>query len=99
MVDCYRKCKLASELTPEELKFAKENQFDFDENALGAFIICDPIRYTEVPKNCKPDTFPVSFRNDDYRADAVCDGFINEKREAYISEHEMDIGICMEWPI
>lgn len=100
MGDVYRRFKLVQEMTPDELKTAKENEFDFDERVLGAFIPVDQIKYTEVPENCEPDVFPVSFRNGNCRADAVCDGFIDgNKGEVYISEHEMDIGICMEWDL
>jgi len=99
MTDRYKKLKLVQEMTPAEMKSAKETQFDFDEDALGAFVPLDNTWYTEIPQNCKLDTFPVSFRSENYRADAVCDGYIDEKREVYISETELDAGICIEWPI
>lgn len=99
MSEKYRKFKLVQEMTQTEIKTAKETEFNFDENILGAFVPLDQVFYSELPANCKPDTFPVSFKNGKCRADAVCDGFIDENGEVYISEHEMSIGICIEWEL
>lgn len=99
MTDKYRRFKLVQEMTSDELNTAKENEFDFNENVLGAFVPLDQVIYTEIPENCKPDVFPTSYRNGNCRADGVCDGFIDEKGEVYISCSEMDIGICMEWEL
>lgn len=46
--------------------------------------------------NCKLETIPISFRNGDYRADAIVDGFMGDNEEVYVSETEMDAGICIE---
>lgn len=99
MNDRYRKFKHSYSLTHFEKRIFRETEFDFDERLFGSFVICDPSWYTEIPLNCKVDTFPISFRNGDYRADAVCDGFVDENGEVYISENEMSAGICIEWLI
>ena len=95
----YRKFRDINSMTADELKTVKEIQFDFDEKLLGGFMICDRTIYSEVPPNCKPETIPISFRNGDYRADAIVDGFMDEKEDVYVSESEMDAGICIEWPL
>ena len=86
-------------MTHEELKVFKETEFDCDEKMLGSWVICDPNWYTELPPNCKEDTVPTSIKNNDYRTDGVCDCFVSEEGEFFISESEMEAGICIEWPI
>lgn len=98
-IDRYRKFKNVDEMTRDEIKTVKETEFDFDERSFGGYVICDPAWYTEIPQNCKLETIPISFRNGNYRADAICDGFVAENGDIYVSEHEMDIGICIEWEL
>jgi hypothetical protein len=98
MSDKYRKLKYTGDMTPEERNTFKETEFDFDESLFGAFVVCDPNYYTELPENCKADTIPASFRNGDYRADSVCDSFMDELGYAWVLESELEAGICIEWP-
>jgi hypothetical protein len=95
----YRKFKDVSLMSPEEVKLFKETQFDFNEMVFGGFVICDPVIYSEVPANCKLETIPISFRNGNYRADAIVDGYMDENEEVYVSESEMDACILIKWPL
>lgn len=95
----YRKFKHSDTFAPEELEKFKETQFDFDPSLFGAFVLCDSVLYDVLPEKCKPDAIPISFKNGNYRADGVADGFMDESECVYVSESEMDACICIEWPL
>ena len=99
MTEKYRKFKLSDDLTPKERAMMKDIEFDFDPSSFGAYVICDPNWYNELPDNCTTDTLPVSFRYGNYRADGVCDCFVSPEGEFFVSESEMESGICIEWPL
>lgn len=93
----YRKFKDVNKMTPDEVMEFKKNEFDFNENLFGGFVICDSKIYTEIPENCKPETIPISFREGNYRNDGIADGFMDENEEVYVSESEMEASVCIDW--
>lgn len=99
MTERYRKLKYLGDMTPEELELFKKKEFDCDEKMLGSWVICDPNVYTKLPPNCKTDVIPYSIKNGNYRADGAGDCFVSENGEFFISEKEMEAGICIEWPL